>query len=214
MPEDKRHESSDPLKIGVLISGSGTNLQALIDAIEAGTLDARIVLVISSKPDAYGLTRASDAGIQTLSLNPTVYQNARVANSIIAEELQRAGAEYVVMAGYMRKVTEEILNAYPDRVVNLHPALLPSFVGAHAIEDAFRAGVKVTGVTVHFANKEYDEGPIIAQRAVNIEEEDTLETLEARIHEVEHVLLPEVVQLIAEGRVKVESDRTVSIERK
>lgn len=214
MPEDKRHESSDPLKIGVLISGSGTNLQALIDAIEAGTLDARIVLVISSKPDAYGLTRASDVGIQTLSLNPTVYQNARVANSIIAEELQRAGAEYVVMAGYMRKVTEEILNAYPDRVVNLHPALLPSFVGAHAIEDAFRAGVKVTGVTVHFANKEYDEGPIIAQRAVSIEEEDTLETLEARIHEVEHVLLPEVVQLIAEGRVKVESDRTVSIERK
>lgn len=212
MPEDKRHESAEPLKIGVLISGSGTNLQALIDAIEAGKLDARIVLVISSKPDAQGLARAQKAGIQTLSLNPTVYQNARVANSIIAEELQRAGAEYVVMAGYMRKVTEEILNAYPDKVVNLHPALLPSFVGAHAIEDAFNAGVKVTGVTVHFANKEYDEGPIIAQRAVNIEEEDTLEALEARIHEVEHVLLPEVVQLIAEGRVKVESDRTVSIE--
>lgn len=214
MPEDKRHENSEPLKIGVLISGSGTNLQALIDAIEAGNLDARIELVVSSKPDAKGLVRAQEAGIQTLSLNPTVYQNARVANSIIAEELQRAGVEYVVMAGYMRKVTEEILNAYPDKVVNLHPALLPSFVGAHAIEDAYRAGVKVTGVTVHFANKEYDEGPIIAQRAVNIEEEDTLEMLEARIHEVEHVLLPEVVQLIAEGRVKVKTDRTVSIEHK
>lgn len=214
MPEDKRHENSEPLKIGVLISGSGTNLQALIDAIEAGNLDARIKLVVSSKPDAKGLVRAQEAGIQTLSLNPTVYQNARVANSIIAEELQRAGVEYVVMAGYMRKVTEEILNAYPDKVVNLHPALLPSFVGAHAIEDAYRAGVKVTGVTVHFANKEYDEGPIIAQRAVNIEEEDTLEMLEARIHEVEHVLLPEVVQLIAEGRVKVKTDRTVSIEHK
>ncbi len=214
MPEDKRHENSEPLKIGVLISGSGTNLQALIDAIEAGNLDARIELVVSSKPDAKGLVRAQKAGIQTLSLNPTVYQNARVANSIIAEELQRAGVEYVVMAGYMRKVTEEILNTYPDKVVNLHPALLPSFVGAHAIEDAYRAGVKVTGVTVHFANKEYDEGPIIAQRAVNIEEEDTLEMLEARIHEVEHVLLPEVVQLIAEGRVKVKADRTVSIEHK
>lgn len=214
MPEDKRHENSEPLKIGVLISGSGTNLQALIDAIEAGNLDARIELVVSSKPDAKGLVRAQEAGIQTLSLNPTVYQNARVANSIIAEELQRAGVEYVVMAGYMRKVTEEILNAYPDKVVNLHPALLPSFIGAHAIEDAYRAGVKVTGVTVHFANKEYDEGPIIAQRAVNIEEEDTLEMLEARIHEVEHVLLPEVVQLIAEGRVKVKTDRTVSIEHK
>lgn len=214
MPEDKRHENSEPLKIGVLISGSGTNLQALIDAIEAGNLDARIELVVSSKPDAKGLVRAQKAGIQTLSLNPTVYQNARVANSIIAEELQRAGVEYVVMAGYMRKVTEEILNAYPDKVVNLHPALLPSFIGAHAIEDAYRAGVKVTGVTVHFANKEYDEGPIIAQRAVNIEEEDTLEMFEARIHEVEHVLLPEVVQLIAEGRVKVKTDRTVSIEHK
>lgn len=213
MPEDKRYERLEPLKIGVLISGSGTNLQALIDAIEAGKLDAHIELVVSSKPDAQGLVRAQKAGIQTLSLNPTVYQNARVANSIIAEELQRAGVEYVVMAGYMRKVTEEILNAYPDKVVNLHPALLPSFVGAHAIEDAYHAGVKVTGVTVHFANKEYDEGPIIAQRAVSIEEEDTLEMLEARIHEVEHVLLPEVVQLIAEGRVKVESDRTVSIER-
>ncbi len=213
MPEDMHHKSSDPLKIGVLISGSGTNLQALIDAIAAGRLNARIVLVISSKPDAQGLVRAQKAGIQTLSLNPTVYQNPRVANSIIAEELQRAGAEYVVMAGYMRKVTEEVLDAYPDKVVNLHPALLPSFVGAHAIEDAYHAGVKVTGVTVHFANKQYDEGPIIAQRAVYIEEEDSLDTLEARIHEVEHVLLPEVIQIIAEGRVKVGVDRKVSIAR-
>lgn len=211
MSEEMHHDGFDPLKIGVLISGSGTNLQALIDAIAAGQLNAEIVLVISSKPDAKGLARASAAGIQTLSLNPTVYENARVANSIIAEELQRAGAQYVIMAGYMRKVTEEILNAYPDKVVNLHPALLPSFVGAHAIEDAYRSGVKVTGVTVHFANKEYDQGPIIAQRAVRIEEDDTLETLEVRIHEVEHVLLPEVVQLIAEGRVSVRDDRTVSI---
>lgn len=211
MSEEMHHDGSDPLKIGVLISGSGTNLQALIDAIAAGQLNAEIVLVVSSKPDAKGLARASAAGIQTLSLNPTVYENARVANSIIAEELQRAGAQYVIMAGYMRKVTEEILNAYPDKVVNLHPALLPSFVGAHAIEDAYRSGVKVTGVTVHFANKEYDQGPIIAQRAVRIEEDDTLDTLEARIHEVEHVLLPEVVQLIAEGRVSVRDDRTVAI---
>ena len=142
-----------------------------------------------------------------------MYENARVANALIAEELQRAGAEYVVMAGYMRKVTEEILHAFPDRVVNLHPALLPSFVGAHAIRDAFESGVKVTGVTVHFANEEYDRGPIIAQRAVNIEEEDTLETLEERIHEVEHVILPEVVQLISEGRVEVRPNRTVHIAR-
>lgn len=211
MTHDMTRNSADPLKIGVLISGSGTNLQALIDAIEAGSLAAKIVLVISSKPDAKGLQRAQKAGIQTLSLNPTVYANPRVANALIAEELQRAGAEYVIMAGYMRKVTEEILHAYPDRVVNLHPALLPSFVGAHAIKDAFDAGVKVTGVTVHFANEEYDRGPIIAQRAVSIEEEDTLDALEMRIHEVEHALLPEVVQLIAQGRVEVQDDRKVSI---
>lgn len=213
MTDLAHHESTDPLKIGVLISGSGTNLQALIDAIEAGSLNAHIVMVISSKPEAKGLLRAQKAGIQTLSLNPTVYENPRVANALIADELKRAGAEYVVMAGYMRKVTEEILHAFPDRVVNLHPALLPSFVGAHAIQDAFESGVKVTGVTVHFANEEYDRGPIIAQRAVTIEEEDTLETLEARIHEVEHVLLPEVVQLIAEGRVQVRPDRSVAITR-
>lgn len=213
MTDLAHNESNEPLKIGVLISGSGTNLQALIDAIDAGTLNARIMMVISSKPEAKGLQRAQKAGIQTLSLNPTVYENPRVANALIADELKQAGVEYVVMAGYMRKVTEEILHVFPDRVVNLHPALLPSFVGAHAIQDAFESGVKVTGVTVHFANEEYDRGPIIAQRAVNIEEEDTLETLEARIHEVEHVLLPEVVQLIAEGRVQVRPDRTVAITR-
>lgn len=211
MTQELQRPSTDPLKIGVLISGSGTNLQALIDAIAAGQLNAQITLVISSKPDVQGLVRAQKAGIQTLSMNPSVYQNERVANGLIAEELQRAGAEYVVMAGYMRKVTEEVLNAFPDKVVNLHPALLPSFVGAHAIRDAFESGVKVTGVTVHFANEDYDRGPIIAQRAVSIEESDTLETLEQRIHEVEHVLLPEVVQLIAEGRVVVREDRTVSI---
>lgn len=211
MTDQQTFDSTQPLKIGVLISGSGSNLQALIDAIQAGNLNAQINIVISSKPNAYGLQRAQKAGIQTLSLNPSVYANPRVANSLIAEELQKSGAEYVIMAGYMRKVTEEILNAYPDRVVNLHPALLPSFVGAHAIKDAFESGVKVTGVTVHFANEEYDRGPIIAQRAVRIEEEDTLETLEERIHEVEHVLLPEVVQLIAEGRVEVKQDRTVAI---
>lgn len=213
MSEDLQPARTEPLKIGVLISGSGTNLQALIDAIDAGTLAAEIVIVISSKPEAKGLLRAQKAGIQTLSLNASVYENARVANALIAEELQRAGAEYVVMAGYMRKVTEEILHAFPDRVINLHPALLPSFVGAHAIRDAFEAGVKVTGVTVHFANEEYDRGPIIAQRAVNIEEEDTLEALEERIHEVEHVILPEVVQLISEGRVEIRPNRTVHIAR-
>ncbi len=127
------------------------------------------------------------------------------------EALRAAGAEYAVMAGYMRKVTPVLLGAFPDRVVNLHPALLPSFKGAHAIDDAWEAGVKVTGVTVHFANEEYDKGPIIAQRAVGVREDDTRASLEERIHAVEHRLYPEVLQALAEGRVTIGPDRKVRI---
>ena len=116
------------------------------------------------------------------------------------------------MAGYMRKLTREVLDAYPDKVVNLHPALLPSFKGAHAIEDAFNFGVKVTGITVHFANEDYDKGPIIAQRAVEVCEDDTLDSLEARIHEAEHALYPEVISWLAAGRVQIDEEtRTVHI---
>ncbi len=201
-----------PLNIGVLISGSGSNLQSLIDHIQEGTLDARISLVVSSRPDAYGIERAKKAGIPVLVLNREAYADAAAANKRIADALKEAGAEYVVMAGYMRMVTAEVLDAFPDRVVNLHPALLPSFKGAHAIQDAFDFGVKVTGVTVHFANADYDKGPIIAQRAVEVRENDTVEALEARIHAVEHELYPHVVQLLAEGRVSVdEATRTVRI---
>lgn len=194
---------TDRLKIGVLLSGSGTNLQAIIDAI-AGGLPTDIVLVVSSRPDAYGIERARVAGIPTLVMNREKYADVLAADAQIVEALQEAGAEYVVMAGYMRKVTSVMLDAFPNRVLNLHPALLPSFKGAHAIADAFNAGVKVTGVTVHFANADYDKGPIVAQRAVSVAENDTLDTLEAKIHDVEHVLYPEVIGLIAEGRVAVD----------
>ena len=194
---------TDRLKIGVLLSGSGTNLQAIIDAIDGG-LPTDIVLVVSSRPDAYGIERARAAGIPTLVMNREKYADVLAADAQIVEALQEAGAEYVVMAGYMRKVTSVMLDAFPNRVLNLHPALLPSFKGAHAIADAFNAGVKVTGVTVHFANADYDKGPIVAQRAVSVAENDTLDTLEAKIHDVEHVLYPEVIGLIAEGRVAVD----------
>ena len=194
---------TDRLKIGVLLSGSGTNLQAIIDAIVEG-LPTDIVLVVSSRPDAYGIERARAAGIPTLVMNREKYADVLAADAQIVEALRKAGAEYVVMAGYMRKVTSVMLDAFPNRVLNLHPALLPSFKGAHAIADAFNAGVKVTGVTVHFANADYDKGPIVAQRAVSVAENDTLDTLEAKIHDVEHVLYPEVIGLIAEGRVAVD----------
>ena len=192
------------LKIGVLLSGSGTNLQAIIDKAAAGELPVEIVQVVSSRPDAYGIERARAAGLPVLVMDRAAYADPLAADQRIADALQAAGAEYVVMAGYMRKVTSVLLDAYPNRVLNLHPALLPSFKGAHAIAEAFDAGVKVTGVTVHFANEDYDKGPIIAQRAVEVREDDTVETLEARIHEVEHELYPKVLKLIAEGRVSVD----------
>lgn len=194
---------TDRLKIGVLLSGSGTNLQAIIDAIDEG-LPTDIVLVVSSRPDAYGIERARAAEIPTLVMNREKYADVLAADAQIVEALRKAGAEYVVMAGYMRKVTSVMLDAFPNRVLNLHPALLPSFKGAHAIADAFNAGVKVTGVTVHFANADYDKGPIVAQRAIAVAENDTLDTLEMKIHDVEHALYPEVIGLIAEGRVAVD----------
>lgn len=196
-----------PIKLGVLLSGSGTNLQAIIDAIQAGTLDATIELVVSSRPDAYGLKRAEAAGLQTLTLSKETYEDSFVADMVIATELKRYNVDYVVMAGYMRKVGVPILNTFPNRVLNLHPALLPSFRGAHAIQDAYEYGVKVTGVTVHLANADYDRGPIIAQRPVVVEEGWTVDQLEEAIHQVEHQLYPEVLQLFARDRVHVEGQK-------
>lgn len=196
-----------PIKLGVLLSGSGTNLQAIIDAIQAGTLDATIELVVSSRPSAYGLKRAEAAGLQTLTLSKETYEDSFVADMVIATELKRYNVDYVVMAGYMRKVGVPILNTFPNRVLNLHPALLPSFRGAHAIQDAYEYGVKVTGVTVHLANADYDRGPVIAQRPVVVEESWTVDQLEEAIHQVEHKLYPEVLQLFAQDRVHVEGQK-------
>lgn len=199
------------IKLGVLLSGSGTNLQTIIDRIEAGTLDATIELVVSSRPSAYGLKRAEAAGLQTLTLSKEIYEQPLVADEIIATELKAHSVDYVVMAGYMRMVHAPILSAFPNRVVNLHPALLPSFKGAHAIQDAYDYGVKVTGVTVHFADDRYDCGPIIAQRALPVEEGWTVDELEERIHAIEHELYPDTIQLLAEGRVSVRDDGKVLI---
>lgn len=195
------------LKLGVLISGSGTNLQALIDCINNGSLDATIELVVSSRPSAQGLKRAEAAGIQTLTLSKEIYADSLTADMVIASELKRMGVDYVVMAGYMRKVGMALLEAFPNRVLNIHPALLPSFRGAHAIQDAYDYGVKVTGVTVHLANFDYDRGPIIAQEPVFVQEGWGVDELEAAIHEVEHCLYPRVIQAIAEGRMHVEAGR-------
>ena len=201
------------VKLGVLISGSGTNLQAIIDRIADGTLDANIEIVIASRESAYGLKRAAQASIPTMSLTPDLYRaNPIAADEVIATALLDHGVDYVIMAGYMRMVREPLLEAFPNRIVNLHPALLPAFKGAHAIQDAFERGVKVTGVTVHFANADYDCGPIIAQQPVVVREGMTCDELEAAIHEVEHELYPAVIQLLAEDRVHVCPDNKVKID--
>jgi phosphoribosylglycinamide formyltransferase-1 len=202
-----------PLPIGVLVSGSGTNLQAIIDRIAQGELRAEVRVVISNKADAYGLERARSAGIPDVHIDQRDHADRIAYNSAIRDELLSRGVEYVIMAGYMKLLGKEVLDAFPMRVLNLHPALLPSFRGAHGIAEAFDYGVKVTGVTVHFADEEFDRGPILAQMPVRIEESDTLETLEAKIHAIEHVLFPEAIGLVAEGRVVIEGRRVTILPR-
>ena len=199
---------SERARLGVLIAGSGTNLQAIIDASRNGSLDADVAVVISNHEEAYGLERARKAHIPAVWIDRTAYTQFSDYNHAIRTTLEEHEVDWVVMAGYMRLLGREVLNAFPDRVVNIHPALLPSFAGASGIGDAFEYGVKVTGVTVHFANEKFDEGPIIAQEAVRVEEGDTIEALEGRIHEVEHRLYPQVLQLHVHGRVTIDGRTT------
>ena len=198
------------MRFGVLISGSGTNLQSIIDACAAGLIVGEVAVVISNREDAYGLERARMAGIPAIFIDPRACDSADEYNHRVREALELESVECVVMAGYMKLLGAEVLDAWPLRVVNIHPALLPSFAGAHGIGEAFDYGVKITGVTVHFANEVFDQGPIIAQEAVEVLEDDTLETLEARIHDVEHRLYPAALAALADGCVTV-SGRKVRV---
>ena len=191
------------MKIAVLISGTGTNMVAIINAINAGELDASIEYVVSSNSHAEGIAKAQEAGIDTVVFEPADYADPEAVDRKMVELFEARDVEYVVMAGYMRKVTPVLLDAYPNRVVNLHPALLPKHRGAHAIQDAYDAGDDVTGITIHFANEEYDKGPIIFQHEVPIDHDEPADTLEAHIHEAEHTYYPKVLQLIAQGKVHV-----------
>lgn len=192
------------MKFGVLVSGSGTNLQAILDACASGEIAGEVGVVISNKAEAFGLERARRAGVPAVHIDPKSFSDTTGYNHAVRGSLDAHGVDYVVMAGYMKLLGAEVLDAYPMRVLNIHPALLPSFPGAHGIQDAFDYGVMVTGVTVHFANEVFDEGPIVAQEAVPVLPEDTITALEARIHAVEHWLYPSVLALIAERRVVVE----------
>lgn len=195
------------MNIAVLCSGSGTNLQAIIDGVKAGQIKARIKLVVSDNKDAFALARAKGTGIETLVLNPKDYKTREVFDEEIIRNLKARDIELVVLAGFMRLMSKVFIREYKNRIMNIHPALLPSFKGTHGIKDALEYGVKVTGPTVHFVDEKLDHGPIILQRAVEVKDDDTEETLLARVHEEEHKIYPLAVKLFVEGKLKVEGRR-------
>ena len=195
--------------IGVLISGRGSNLQSIIDAIGEGRLDARIALVISNKADAYGLERARLAGIETLVLDHKAFPSREAFDQAMVEALRARDVQVVCLAGFMRLVSATFVDAFPDRILNIHPALLPSFPGLHAQRQALEHGVKLSGATVHFVDTTLDAGPIVLQAAVPVLDTDSEDTLSARILEQEHRIYPEAIQRILDGHWRIEGRRVV-----
>ena len=196
------------MRIAVLVSGQGSNLQALLDAQARGELaPAEIALVLSNRPGAPALERARAAGVPTAVVDHRAHADRAAFEDAMLAELERAGAEAVVLAGFMRILTERFVSAFPHRILNTHPALCPAFPGTAAPQQALDHGVKVTGCTVHLVDTGVDTGPIVAQAAVPVLEDDDAARLHARIQEQEHRLLPQVTRLLAEGRVAVEGRR-------
>ncbi len=200
-----------PLRVAVLASGRGTNLQAVIDAIEGGWVQARIVAVVSNKKDAVALERARTHGLTTMFVDPKPFagrpDSREAYDRALLELLDRHQVELVLLAGYMKIVTAVLVNAYANRMMNIHPSLLPSFPGLDVHKKAIEWGCKLAGCTVHFVTEGVDEGPIIMQAAVPILDNDTPETLAARILVQEHQIYPRAVQLFADGRLRVDGRR-------
>ncbi len=190
--------------IAVFVSGRGSNLKAIIQNIENGTLPGvEITMVLSDKPDAYALTIAKEAGIPCFVANPANFSGQKEYNGALAHLVKKSGAELVVLAGFMRLLTEDFLSQFPQRVINIHPALLPSFPGLHAQKQAWEYGVKVSGCTVHFVDAGADTGPIIAQKTVEAFADDSEEDLAARILKEEHILLSQVIGLIKNDKLRL-----------
>jgi phosphoribosylglycinamide formyltransferase 1 len=189
--------------LGILVSGSGTNLQAILDAVASGKLRTKIGVVLSNVATAKALDRAKAAGVETAVVDHKAHPTREAFDAAVVEVLRAKGVDCVVLAGFMRLVTPVLLDAFKNRVVNIHPALLPAFPGVHAQRQALAYGVRVSGCTVHFVDAGMDTGPIIAQATVPVLDDDTEETLRDRILEKEHALLPEALSWIAEGRVEV-----------
>lgn len=194
---------TDLLKLGVLISGNGSNLQSIIDNIEKGTLQAVIKIVISNNPDAYGIIRAKKHGITVVVLKNSDFKNKEEFDSELINTLKKHDVELVTLAGFMRIISPRFLQTFPGRVMNIHPALLPSFPGLHGQKQAVDYGVKVSGCTVHFVDEGVDTGPIILQCAVPVLDDDTEDTLAARILKEEHKIYPQAIQLFADHKLEI-----------
>jgi phosphoribosylglycinamide formyltransferase-1 len=194
---------SDLLKLGVLISGNGSNLQSVIDHIEKGSLKAIIKIVISNNPEAYGITRAKKHGIPVVILKNGDFKNKEEFDLELIRILKNSCVDLVILAGFMRIITPTLLKAFPHKIMNIHPALLPSFPGIHGQKQALEYGVKLSGCTVHFVDEGVDTGPIIIQSAVQVFDNDTEETLAARILKEEHRIYSQAIQLFAEGKIEI-----------
>ncbi len=190
------------LRVGALVSGKGTNLQAILDAAEPGVYE--VVLVVSSVPGVPALARAETAGVKAIVVRPSEYPDRETFDRAVGDELEAAGAELVCLAGFMRLLSASFVERFRNRVLNVHPALLPAFPGGRAVADALAWGARVTGATVHFIDEEVDHGPILLQEAVPVLPGDDEARLHDRIRSVEHRLYPEAVRLFAAGRVRVE----------
>jgi phosphoribosylglycinamide formyltransferase-1 len=197
--------------LGVLISGRGSNLQAIIDAVASGDLPATIAIVISNRTDSAGLQRARDAGIETLHLNPRDFRDRDAYDAAIAAALTARHVDLVCLAGFMRLVGQPLLDAFPMRILNIHPSLLPSFPGLDAQRQALEHGVQVTGATVHLVTSELDGGPIVLQGAVPVLPADTVEALSARVLVEEHRLYPEAIRIVLEGGWTIDARRFVRV---
>lgn len=200
------------LRLGVLASGRGSNFQSIIDSINSGRLRAEIAVLITDNTSAFAIERAKKHGIEYLVISPKEYSSTNDFFIKIAEELKKRDVGLVVLAGFMRIVRKPLIDAFPNRIMNIHPALLPSFPGLHGQRQALEYGVKISGCTVHFVDEGIDTGPIIIQAAVPIHQDDTEETLSERILKFEHSIYPEAIRLFSEGRIEVEG-RRVRIKR-
>ncbi len=206
---DSGSTKTDALRIGVLVSGNGSNLQAMIDRCADGTIPGSVVCVISNTATAFGLERARRHGIPALHLDHRLFSSREAYDKALVDALREHEVELVCLAGFMRIVTPVLIDAFPNAIMNIHPALLPAFPGLHPQRQALNYGVKVAGCTVHFVDKGTDTGPIICQAAVPVEEGDSEESLAARILVEEHRIYPLSVKLFAEGRLTVEGRRVV-----